>query len=121
MLSRDRIGLPRRPLRPLLNDGRFPVVQHGALSLVNALQPVSEAAAHACEYRVCPQRAAVEEGSHLEAKLPDADRHAYFISLLVKRGREADGFHVELSVPKPPQNSTLETIVTEWRCVFGPQ
>lgn len=73
ILSLRLLSLPLRPARPLVEDDLFPVVQDGLLPLVNALQPVAEAGARTGEDGVCPERAPVEEGSHLEAELPDSD------------------------------------------------
>lgn len=76
MLGGDLVGLPGGPPRALLEDDGFPVLEHLGLSLVDALQPVSEAAARAGEDGPGPERGAVEERAHLEAELPEADGHA---------------------------------------------
>lgn len=76
MLGGDLVGLPGGPPRALLEDDGFPVLEHLGLSLVDALQPVSEAAARAGKEGPGPERGAVEERAHLEAELPEADGHA---------------------------------------------
>jgi hypothetical protein len=76
VLGSDLVSIPRGPPCALLEDGRFPLGQHGRLPLVDALEPVSEAAADAGKDGPGPEGGLVEEGAHLEAELPEADGDA---------------------------------------------
>ena len=71
--------------RPLLEDGLLALVQDGVLALVHAVEPVAEAGSRAREHGVRPQRAAVEEGPHLQAQLPEPDRYACSVCVPVPR------------------------------------
>lgn len=62
--------------RPLLHQSPLPLAQLRSLSVVNALQPVSEARSAERIDGVRPQRGAVEEGAHLDADLPEAHGEA---------------------------------------------
>lgn len=63
--------------RPLLQQSPLPLAQHLGLSVVHALQPVSEARSAERIDGVRPQGGAVEEGAHLDADLPEAHGEAY--------------------------------------------
>lgn len=52
------------------------VGENAQLSLLDALQPVTERGADAAEERVCPESVALEDGAHFNAELPDADGNA---------------------------------------------
>ena len=67
----------RRPPGALLHDGRLALLQDGRLPLVDSLEPVAEAGADGGEDGVAHDRLAGEEGTHLEAELPEAGRGAF--------------------------------------------
>lgn len=62
--------------RPLLQQSPLPLAQLRGLSVVHALQPVSEARSAERIDGVRPQGGAVEEGAHLDADLPEAHGEA---------------------------------------------
>lgn len=64
--------------RPLLQQSPLSLAQHLGLSVVDALQPVSEARSAERIDGVRPQGGAVEEGAHLDADLPEAHGQACF-------------------------------------------
>ena len=69
--------LPRRPPRPLLNNGLLALLKDGLLSLVHSLNPVAEAGADGGEDGVAPEGMLAEDGSSLDAQLPGAGGQAY--------------------------------------------
>lgn len=76
---KSSLGLLRVPLglaRPLLEEESLAIVQRRGLSVVDALEPVSEAGAAEGVHGVGPEGALVEEGSHLDADLPEAHGEA---------------------------------------------
>ncbi|KAG8424662.1 hypothetical protein J3458_001434 [Metarhizium acridum] len=76
LLQSSRSGLPLRLPLALLEQKGLALAQHGALLVVDALQPVSERAAAQSVRRVRPQRRLVEEGAHLDSDLPEAHGEA---------------------------------------------
>lgn len=69
--------LPRRPPRPLVENGLLALLKYGLLSLVHSLNPVAEAGADGCEDGVAPEGGLAEDGSSLDAQLPGAGSQAY--------------------------------------------
>jgi hypothetical protein len=78
LCSRFLGRLSLRPPRSLLQQTCPPRSQDSLLSLFHTHQPVAERAACASEDGVHPEGSLVEERTHLEAELPDADCEAYF-------------------------------------------
>lgn len=70
------LSITLRLPRPLLQQSPLPLAQLRSLSVVHALQPVSEARSAKRIDGVRPQRGAVEEGAHLDADLPEAHGEA---------------------------------------------
>lgn len=70
-------GVPLRLSLPLLQEHSLARRQRGRLSVVDALQPISEARAAEGVDGVCPEGRLVEEWAHFDADLPEAGGEAY--------------------------------------------
>lgn len=71
-----RLRITLRLPRPLLQQQSLALFQHLGLSVVDALQPVSEAGTAGGVDGVHPEGALVEEGAHLNADLPESHGEA---------------------------------------------
>lgn len=75
LLMRRRLGftvglllLPRRPPRPLVENGLLALLKYSLLSLVHSLNPIAEAGADGREDGVAPEGVPAEDGSSLDAQ-----------------------------------------------------
>lgn len=71
--SSSSLSITLSLLRSLLQQNRLALSQCSALSVVDALQPVSKAGAAEGVHGVGPEGLLVEERAHLDADLPEAD------------------------------------------------
>lgn len=81
--SNNTSSLTLVPPRPLVQDRLLPLGQHRLLPLVDALEPVSEAGAHAAEDGVGPETLLKEDRAHLDTQLPCSDGDTCAIEKLV--------------------------------------
>lgn len=71
------LGIPLRLARSLLEKDGLSLLQCVGLSVVDALEPVSEAGAAGRIDGVHPEGGLVEEGAHLNTHLPESGAEAF--------------------------------------------